>query len=304
MRLTCFKLSESPLKVVPAAPRRDWMDQVPDRHIYRCLPIAIANTHGWEILCSEGFSVSWDGRVQTEGMVVTPDGPGTACAKSHFSSGILTFDIGLLFRTEPGWNLMVTGPINTIKDGIVPLTGVVESDWLPYPFTMNWRFTRRNIEVRFEKDEPIAHIMPVPKGAISDTEPVYDDMTKYPELVAQYTGWQEHRQEFMERFNRREQSALTEKWQKLYHKGTLPDGTEIDGHMNKLRAKPFRALETQPAPEPASEAGAEPAAPEFAPTQEARDLPDEGPRLALRATTDSAAPVRITKTKKPSKQPA
>ena len=243
MRLTCFILSENPLQVVPADVRRDWMDKVPDRHIYRCLPIAIANAHGWEILCRDGMTVSWDGRVSADGLTVTPDDGTIPCAKSHFSSGIVTFDLGLLFRTEPGWNLMVTGPINNIKDGIAPLSGVVETDWLPYPFTMNWRFTRRNIEIRFEKDEPIAHIMPVPKTAVSDVEPVYDRMEKYPELVENYVGWRERRNEFMARFHKREQSALTEKWQKLYHRGTLPDGTEIDGHMAKLRAAPFTELE-------------------------------------------------------------
>ena len=30
------------------------------------------------------------------------------------------------------------GPPNHVKDGIQPLVGLVETDWLPFPFTMNW----------------------------------------------------------------------------------------------------------------------------------------------------------------------
>jgi hypothetical protein len=55
-------------------------------------------------------------------------------ALSHFAHGILTFQLNYLFRTEPGWNMFATGPTNNPKDGIAPLSGVIEIDWLPYPF--------------------------------------------------------------------------------------------------------------------------------------------------------------------------
>ena len=38
---------------------------------------------------------------------------------------------------------MVTGPFNQPKDAIQPLTAIVETDWAPFTFTMNWKFTRR-----------------------------------------------------------------------------------------------------------------------------------------------------------------
>ena len=37
---------------------------------------------------------------------------------------------------------MVQGPINRPKDGIAALPGIIETDWSPYSFTMNWMFTR------------------------------------------------------------------------------------------------------------------------------------------------------------------
>src|ERR1700761_974411 len=38
-RLRCYSVGASPLKLVPASPNRDWMDQFPSRHAYRCLPM-------------------------------------------------------------------------------------------------------------------------------------------------------------------------------------------------------------------------------------------------------------------------
>src|SRR5271165_1161304 len=34
----------------PAEPTRAWMDATPEAFAYRCLPLNIANAHGWEIL--------------------------------------------------------------------------------------------------------------------------------------------------------------------------------------------------------------------------------------------------------------
>jgi hypothetical protein len=38
---------------------RGWMDATGDSFAYRCLPLAVANAHGWEILCVRGFIARW-----------------------------------------------------------------------------------------------------------------------------------------------------------------------------------------------------------------------------------------------------
>ena len=37
------------------------MDAFPDRHAYRCVPMTVANTHGWELLVPASFEVEWNG---------------------------------------------------------------------------------------------------------------------------------------------------------------------------------------------------------------------------------------------------
>ena len=66
-----------------------------------------------------------------------------------------------LFRTEPGYDLMVQGPDQPAQGWIAPLTGIIETDWAPYTFTMNWMFTRPGQVVRFEAGEPFCHFFPV-----------------------------------------------------------------------------------------------------------------------------------------------
>jgi hypothetical protein len=90
------------------------------------------------------------------------------------------FHLWYVFRTEPGWDLFASGSLNCPKDGIAPLIGVIEPDWLPYPFTMNWQMTRPGT-VRFENEEPVCMIFPVPHGTLQDIEPEIIDLDGMPE---------------------------------------------------------------------------------------------------------------------------
>lgn len=44
-----------------AGSKRDGMETSPERFAYRCLPLAIANAHGWELLSPCAFKARWDG---------------------------------------------------------------------------------------------------------------------------------------------------------------------------------------------------------------------------------------------------
>jgi hypothetical protein len=100
---------------------------------------------------------------------------------SHFGSGIVTLHTGYLFETEPGFNMLVSGPPNHRKHGIVPLTGIIETDWSPYTFTMNWAFTDPGVTVRFEAGAPFCTFYPVERGSLEKFEPEIRPLEAAPE---------------------------------------------------------------------------------------------------------------------------
>src|SRR5215471_21435605 len=184
MKLRIFTLNNSPPKIVRAQRGRGWMDAFPGRHAYRCLPLAIANAYGWDILSPYSFTATWTGGSAASDVTFAAEGNAPYLdhfVNPNFSRGVVTFHTGYLFRTEPGWHLMATGPVNSPKDGMAPLTGIVETDWLPYPFTMNWQFTRPGA-VRFEAGEPFCRVFPVPAGAAESVEPEIFEMSQDAEL--------------------------------------------------------------------------------------------------------------------------
>jgi hypothetical protein len=147
------------------------MDATPGKFAYFCLPLVAANTHGWEILCDGHHTIHWDGNDGIGSTQITSTGGRMVIPTSHFGSGIVTFHTGLLFRTDEAINLMVTGPVNAPKDGICALTGLVETDWAPFTFTVNWQMTRIG-SIEFRDGEPICTIYPVPRGLIESVEPI------------------------------------------------------------------------------------------------------------------------------------
>ena len=99
----------------------------------RCLPLRIANQNGWVILNDAEFEVIWSGSRDLSGVKFLNKGRRSAFATSMFGYGVVTWTIPFLFRTPPGFDLIVRGVPNHPKDGIYALEGQVEADWLPLP---------------------------------------------------------------------------------------------------------------------------------------------------------------------------
>jgi hypothetical protein len=244
MKLDAFLLHDIPIDIRPAPLERDWMEATNQRYAYRCLPLNIANGHGWEIHCPAGFTAQWSGGAANDAISIRSDSDIPLPAVSHFGHGVMTFHIGALFRTEPGYDLMVQGPVNRPKDGIYALSGVIETDWAPFTFTMNWIFTRPGHEIRFEKDEPFCHLFPVRRGELETISPKLRRLNEDPTLKTQYEAWTAGRAKFNADLKKPGSDAVKDGWQKHYYRGedTAGEPATVDGHRTRVRLKPFRKL--------------------------------------------------------------
>lgn len=242
MKLTCYLFPGWEPRIRPASAKREWMDEAPEAFPYRCLPLNIANSHGWEILSPCGFEVVWNGGLDADDVTVRVD-PGTRpedMPVALFGQGTFTFHVQGLFRTPPGWNLHVSGSPNSVKDGAVPLSGLIETDWAPYSFTMNWKLTRPNRPVRFEENEPFAQIFPIQRKIIEQVDPSFAPVDDDPLLKEQFQAWSRSRDAFHERMRTNPPANPSEKWQKFYYRGQNPDGKcPISDHQSKLRVRDF-----------------------------------------------------------------
>jgi Family of unknown function (DUF6065) len=175
----------------PSPPRRHWMDELP--HAYKCLPLVIANQWGWQILCPTDIVITWNGDPNLAGLQIDVAPQFLPAVKSQFGSGIVTFSPPWLFRTPPGWDLYLKGPSNRWKPNCTPLEGVVETWWLNYTFTINWKVMEPGT-VFFARGESLGQLVPVPHSTFHDSTAVEAPIGLLePQATKELMEWQEQR---------------------------------------------------------------------------------------------------------------
>ena len=138
-----------------------------------------------------GFEARWNGGAGPDAVEIgSIRAPSRERAPvSLFGQGALTFHVDGLFRTPAGWNLWVGGPPNAAKDGIAPLSGVIETDWSPYTFTMNWRFTRPITGSGSRRTSPSASSSRSSARAGRRSSPSSGRSRTQPDLKAAFEAW-------------------------------------------------------------------------------------------------------------------
>ena len=249
--LIAFETASVPPVTLRRAPvRRTWMDETHEGFAYRCLPLVMACQVGWEALCPAPFAAIWNGGPAPSDIEIAFAAEENSLIESHFGHGVLTFATGYLFRTPPGHNLWVKGPANRPKDGIAPLEGLVEADWGPFTFTMNWRFTRPGHAVSFERGEPFVSLVPFPRHYVERFAPVVREIGSDPALSAAFLAWRKSRRQFNIDLDTEGSEAQDARWQKHYMHGEAPDGDRIADHERRVAMRPFERDEPENLREP------------------------------------------------------
>jgi hypothetical protein len=209
--------------------------------------LLIANQSGWELRNPCAFTATWVGRDDRMDVMIAPDkrDAGQFLPQSNFGYGILTWHLPMLFRTPPGFNLLVRGPANYPKDAISPLEGIVETDWASASFSMSWKFTRKLMPVRFEVDEPICMIVPQRRAELEEFAPELRRIESDEELRQKHEFFLRSRHEIGQ-VQRATDTAAGERvpWQGDYTRGSHADGEAgAHDHQTRRHLQPFVQLQ-------------------------------------------------------------
>jgi Family of unknown function (DUF6065) len=215
----------------PAPARRHWMDELP--HAYKCLPLVVANQWGWQILCPTDVVATWDGSEGLSGLRIEVAPQFEPAIKSQFGAGIITFSPPWLFRTPPGWDLYLKGPTNRWKPNCIPLDGVIETWWLNYTFTLNWKLVQPGTVV-FRQGESLGQLLPVPHLTFEDAAATEAPIGLLePQAAEELLKWQE---------KRRQIAGQRDNVHHLYRKA---EG--VEEHVQRVGVPAFRSIDTEEA---------------------------------------------------------
>lgn len=177
MELTLYQLEQvPPFPFEPADLKRDWMEADRRFTAARQPGLARANQAGWVIRCPIGIRFTWNGSIQPhQGLTAYSTDPDRERYAGYFQNafghGILTIGLPFLFRSPPGYGLLVRGPTNAWHDNLQALDGLVETDWLESTFTMNWRILKPGVTTGFAKGDPICMVQPYPLDLLESVAP-------------------------------------------------------------------------------------------------------------------------------------
>jgi hypothetical protein len=230
---------------------RPWMDASTNKFAYRCLPLSIANQTGWWVHNPVGFTAVWNGLPGIGSVKFLFDVEPELWSKwihDQFGQGLVSWSVPFIFRTRPsGSRLLISGPVNSFKHCIQPLTAIIESDWMHMSFTMNWKITSAHTPVRFDAGEPIAQVIPVFSNIVAElerTKVAYMRLDQEPKMFDAFHSWCRLRDQY-----RADMIAgrIGDGWQKDYFFGrSLLDPREIEGHRTRLNPPPIEYLSPKP----------------------------------------------------------
>lgn len=161
MRAKVTMSHPNPPVIRRASPKRDWMDDTYNRHVYACLPITTANIAGWELILQKDVVVEYDGTISPpkiltdkQEVFTTPNGEEYKRDIANSTiTGVLSFPTSWAFNLPEHYALWVSGSPNYFVDGASPMSGVIPY-WWPDDFNMNWKITKINEPVTFKAGEP------------------------------------------------------------------------------------------------------------------------------------------------------
>ena len=230
----------------PASAKREWMN-ANNGHAYRCLPLTVANHMGWVIEWPVTVRATWNGETSASHEIAKEavnfefdcDGDQAEYFGRHivsdFGNGIVSIAFPWLFRTPSIDGLVVRGAPNFWVDGATPLDGFVETNWLPFTFTMNWKLHRPNQTVIFEKGTPITFLHPFNIETLKNYTAEFRPIASDPELNEAYKKWY-----FVRQVTRT--SDIGDKLPEMnnrYKRGKDYDGNRAGEHNRALNLRPF-----------------------------------------------------------------
>jgi hypothetical protein len=197
--------------------------------------MALAESYGWDVRFHERLTMAWYGGESPGDLSIEGNARAMEFAMSRFGHGIATFALPFVFRTPPGWDLWVRGPVNRPRDGVAPLEGFVETDWSIAPISVNWQFTRARHIIVHEPGDVIARLIPFPRSDLEAFDPIVMPIGGDKGLARRFAAWNEQR---------RKHSTLGQAGGGEYSRGAFDaEDTRATQHRTRVRLRRFRRIE-------------------------------------------------------------
>jgi hypothetical protein len=178
-KIDVYKIREGYGNIEPLNIKRDWMDDTYDAHAYKCFPVTLTNGLGFGISFPEDIVFIWDGISDT-----SPDHvkilSGEKYAYSGRANATVSFNTGLMFRTDEETSILQMPVPNQFIEGVHPFTTLISTSFFKGEIPCAWRITKPNTEIIIKAGTPIISILPLSLTGINNSEITIKSMLDLP----------------------------------------------------------------------------------------------------------------------------
>lgn len=178
-KVNAYKCRPDSANIEPLSIKREWMDETVDAHAYKCFPVSLTNGLGWSLSFPEDITFIWDGISDTMSDHVKILS-GNKYAYTDRANATVSFNTGLIFKTEENVSLLQMPVPNLFRDGIQPFTTIISTSFFNGELPSALRITRPNVEITIKANTPFITLVPISLTELNNSEIVLMDDSEVP----------------------------------------------------------------------------------------------------------------------------
>jgi hypothetical protein len=172
--IKAYKTFDSKAIVEQTKIHRDWMDDTYDKHAYKCFPVSLANTIGWSISFTEDIEFIKHSHIHSQPDNVEILKGKDICNNSRFNDTV-SFNTGLILRTNKNTTILSIAPPNYRIDGIQPFTTLMSTSFYQHPMPVAWHINKSDQVIKIPAGTPVITLIPISLKSMENTEFIIED---------------------------------------------------------------------------------------------------------------------------------
>jgi hypothetical protein len=217
--LKAYKRSPYAVNINPLPVQREWMDNTPDKHAYRCYPVTTANTVGWTLSLPYDLSFIWDGVNDTAGdHVEIIDGKDYAYTGRGQSS--VSIRTSVILTSEKDISVLTITPQNYFYEDFEVMSSLISTSFMDKEFPLAIKARTPNKIITIKAGSPIATIIPISLTRLKEQSIEILDFIETPEYNARTKAYGDAAQEVNK----------SGKWTDWYRDAVNEKGEKIGEH--------------------------------------------------------------------------
>jgi hypothetical protein len=218
-----YRLSDSLGNLTALETKRDWMDDTPEKHAYRCFPLGLVNNLGWGISFPKDITFICNSNPKPQQKYIEVIS-GEEYLYIDSRNDIITFNTGLMFKTDENLTLWVKRVPNQFIDGVHVLEVLLNASFLKGQLSPAWKISKKDVPITIKAGTPVVSVLPIDLAQINHSTAIISNGLDLPLDEVQNDP------EYTEYVTRRQKDG---DWAGLYKNAVDHKGNSLGSHQAK-----------------------------------------------------------------------